>query len=105
MLTQVGLDALRWETWAGPTRLSLAGAHVDDSMSDESDDDRLVVRARAGDTGAFEVLVRRHQGLAIRTADLVGAAEDAEDAAQDASLRPTGRSTVSGRSGETSDPG
>jgi RNA polymerase sigma factor (sigma-70 family) len=44
----------------------------------------LVERARRGDERAYEELVRRHQGIAFRTAYLVaGDATDAEDAAQD----------------------
>jgi RNA polymerase sigma factor (sigma-70 family) len=44
----------------------------------------LVERARAGDAGAYAVLVRAHQEIAFRTAYLIcGNAADAEDAAQD----------------------
>jgi RNA polymerase sigma factor (sigma-70 family) len=44
----------------------------------------LVERARRGDERAYEELVRRHQGIAFRTAYLVACdATDAEDAAQD----------------------
>ena len=52
---------------------------------DEAD---LIRRAQAGDTGAFEVLVIKHQdfvyNLALRT---LGNTEDAEDVAQDAFVR------------------
>ena len=52
------------------------------------DEDTLVERARAGDTRAFEELVRTHQGIAFRTAYLVaGSAEDAQDAAQEAFVK------------------
>ena len=44
----------------------------------------LVERARAGDAGAFAELVRGHQEIAFRTANLIcGNAADAEDAAQE----------------------
>jgi RNA polymerase sigma factor (sigma-70 family) len=47
------------------------------------DELELVERAKNGDTGAYEVLVRRYQGIAQRTAYVVtGDAGDAEDAAQ-----------------------
>jgi RNA polymerase sigma factor (sigma-70 family) len=47
------------------------------------DELELVERAKKGDTGAYEVLVRRYQGVAQRTAYVVtGDAGDAEDAAQ-----------------------
>jgi RNA polymerase sigma-70 factor (ECF subfamily) len=48
---------------------------------EESD---LVERARSGDAGAYEELVRRYQGLAFRTAYVIaGTAADAQDAAQE----------------------
>ena len=47
----------------------------------------LVRRARRGETGAFEVLARRHLRAAYATAlALLGRPEDAEDVAQDALL-------------------
>jgi RNA polymerase sigma-70 factor (ECF subfamily) len=49
------------------------------------DDQTLIANARAGDIGAFEELVRRHQDSAFRTACLVlRNADEAEDAVQDA---------------------
>ncbi|HKE97725.1 MAG TPA: sigma-70 family RNA polymerase sigma factor [Actinomycetes bacterium] len=52
------------------------------------DDDRLVELARAGDADAYELLVRRHQDVAWRTAYLIaGEAADAEDAAQEALVK------------------
>ena len=48
------------------------------------DDQQLVQRARRGDAGAYEELVRRHQQIAFRTAlVLAGSPADAEEAAQD----------------------
>ena len=48
----------------------------------------LVERARQGDLGAFESLVRAHQDIAFRTACLVtGSATHAEEAAQDAFVK------------------
>ena len=56
-----------------------------DSSSEET---ALVERARAGDTSAYEGLVRRYQDLAVRTAYLItGGADAAEDAAQDAFVK------------------
>jgi RNA polymerase sigma factor (sigma-70 family) len=47
------------------------------------DELELVERAKRGDTGAYEVLVRTYQGVAQRTAYVItGDAGDAEDAAQ-----------------------
>ncbi|MDQ3043549.1 MAG: sigma-70 family RNA polymerase sigma factor [Chloroflexota bacterium] len=53
-------------------------------MSGQSaDEGDLVLDASRGDHAAFEVLVRRYQALAFRTAYLItGDASDAEDAAQ-----------------------
>ena len=49
------------------------------------DELELVERAKQGDTRAYEVLVKRYQGIAQRTAYVVtGDAGDAEDAAQTA---------------------
>ncbi|MDQ6919427.1 MAG: RNA polymerase sigma factor [Candidatus Dormibacteraeota bacterium] len=48
------------------------------------DDGTLVERARAGDAGAYEELVRLHSDIAFRTAYLLtGSAADAEEVAQD----------------------
>jgi len=48
------------------------------------EDGELVERAQRGDLSAYEQLVLRHQELAFRTAYLVGAGADAEDAVQEA---------------------
>jgi len=47
----------------------------------------LIDRARAGDVGAYETLVRRYQDVALRTAYLVAPEADAADAVQDAFLK------------------
>jgi RNA polymerase sigma-70 factor (ECF subfamily) len=48
------------------------------------EDGNLIERARAGDAGAYEELVRLHSDIAFRTAYLLtGSAADAEEAAQD----------------------
>jgi RNA polymerase sigma factor (sigma-70 family) len=48
----------------------------------------LAARARRGDTGAYEELVRRYQEVAFRVAYLVtGSAQEAEDAAQDGFIK------------------
>ena len=47
-------------------------------------EEELVERAKRGDVGAYEQIVRAHQSIAFRTAYLVtGNAADAEEAAQD----------------------
>jgi RNA polymerase sigma factor (sigma-70 family) len=52
------------------------------------DESTLVERARAGDTRAYEELVRTYGGIAWRTAYLVaGSAEDAQDATQEAFVK------------------
>ena len=52
------------------------------------DELELVERAKKGDTRAYEVLVKRYQGIAQRTAYVVtGDAGDAEDAAQSAFIK------------------
>jgi RNA polymerase sigma factor (sigma-70 family) len=53
-----------------------------------TEDTELVERARDGDTGAYEELVRRYQGLAARVAYLVlGAGGDVEEAVQEAFMK------------------
>jgi len=48
------------------------------------EDAEFVERARAGDVGAYETLVRRYQVLAVRTAYIAGGSEaEAQDAAQE----------------------
>ena len=57
-------------------------------MSRPPEDSELVERARRGDEGAYEELVRAHQGIAFRTAYvIVGNASDAEEAAQEAFVK------------------
>jgi len=52
------------------------------------EDSALMERARAGDTSAYDELVRRYQDLAIRTAYVItGGADAAEDAAQEAFVK------------------
>ena len=58
---------------------------MEDRPLEESE---LVERARHGDTGAYEELVRRYQEIAARTAYLIcGDADDARDAAQEAFVK------------------
>jgi RNA polymerase sigma factor (sigma-70 family) len=67
------------------TALTGVGPAVVDRPLDEAE---LVERARRGDIGAWETIVRTHQGLAFRTAYLLsGNAADAEEAAQDAFVK------------------
>lgn len=51
------------------------------------DDEELIERARGGDVGAYEELVRRYQDVALRTAYVVAGAGEAEDAAQEAFVK------------------
>lgn len=52
------------------------------------DDAELVERARKGDDAAFNELVRRYEGIALRTAYVIsGNAADAEDATQTAFVK------------------
>ena len=52
------------------------------------DEDELVELARRGDLRAWETIVRAYQGIAFRTAYLLGGnAADAEEAAQDAFVK------------------
>jgi RNA polymerase sigma-70 factor (ECF subfamily) len=52
------------------------------------EDADLVERARQGDVGAYEELVRRHQRVAVRVAYLAGgSAAEAEDATQEAFVK------------------
>src|SRR5438128_2466326 len=44
-------------------------------------------RARDGDIGAYEELVRRHQQVAVRVASVIAGAAEAQDAVQDAFLK------------------
>jgi RNA polymerase sigma-70 factor, ECF subfamily len=47
----------------------------------------LVDRARRGDVGAYEELVRKYQDLAVRTAYVIAGGADAHDAAQEAFVK------------------
>ncbi|CAN5212612.1 RNA polymerase sigma factor RpoE [soil metagenome] len=47
----------------------------------------LVERAKRGDVGAYEELVRKYQDLAVRTAYVVAGSADAQDAAQEAFVK------------------
>jgi RNA polymerase sigma-70 factor (ECF subfamily) len=47
----------------------------------------LIGRARTGDVAAYEVLVRRYQDVAMRTAYIVAPEADAADAVQDAFIK------------------
>jgi RNA polymerase sigma-70 factor (ECF subfamily) len=51
------------------------------------DDGTLVDRARAGDVGAYELLVEQHQDIAVRVAALMCGAADAPDVTQEAFVK------------------
>lgn len=53
----------------------------------EPRDDELVARCRAGDVGAFGVLVARHQDVVLRVAARIVGADESADVAQDTFLR------------------
>jgi RNA polymerase sigma-70 factor (ECF subfamily) len=58
------------------------------SAEEDAHDRELMRRAQAGEEGAFESLVRRHQRRAVRVArSMVPSDEDAQDLAQEAFLR------------------
>ena len=60
---------------------------TDESVSDDPDTE-FVTRVQAGDTDAFEHLVRRHGRRVYRSlVGILGSAEEAEDAMQDAFLK------------------
>ena len=52
-----------------------------------SGDGELVTRARRGDVGAFEDLVRRYEATAVRVASVLCGSDGAEDAAQEGFIR------------------
>jgi RNA polymerase sigma-70 factor (ECF subfamily) len=53
-----------------------------------TDEKQLIVRAREGDADAYGALVKRYEGIALRTAYVVsGSSGDAEDAAQEAFVK------------------
>jgi RNA polymerase sigma factor (sigma-70 family) len=64
-----------------------AEATIDQTRPGEPDDAALVRAARDGDIGAYEVLVRRYQDVAVRTAHVVCPDGDADDAVQEAFLK------------------
>lgn len=51
------------------------------------EEEDLVDRARHGDVGAYEQLVRKYQDLAVRTAYVIAGGADAHDAAQEAFVK------------------
>jgi RNA polymerase sigma-70 factor, ECF subfamily len=54
-------------------------------------DQELVIKAKAGDIGAFEELVDRHSDVVFRVAARTVGREDAQDVSQDAFLRALSR--------------
>lgn len=60
---------------------------VDPGGHTDLEDLDLIHRARSGDVGAYETLVRRHQDVALRVAHLVAPEADAADAVQDAFVK------------------
>jgi RNA polymerase sigma-70 factor (ECF subfamily) len=59
--------------------LSWRAVHIEDT--------ELIARARSGDVAAYEVIVRRYQDVAVRTAHLICPETDADDAVQEAFIK------------------
>lgn len=64
-----------------------AGALGSDRAAGVTDDDRLVQRARDGDTAAFGELVTRHRQVAARVAAVVAPAAELDDVLQEACVK------------------
>jgi RNA polymerase sigma factor (sigma-70 family) len=89
--------SLRWPSRgaAGPDGTSRpgnrpAGGGVVDTVArggSLDDDAELIGRALTGEVAAYEILVRRYQDVAMRTAYLVAPEADAADAVQEAMLK------------------
>jgi RNA polymerase sigma-70 factor (ECF subfamily) len=71
-----------------PARSSLADAAAPEAITRATPDDALVARSLAGDSRAFEAIMRRHNRLLFRSARSILASDaDAEDALQEAYVR------------------
>jgi len=57
------------------------------TISQDPPDGEVVDRVRSGDRAAFAVLVRRHGGIARRTAAVLGAGADTDDVVQEAFVK------------------
>jgi RNA polymerase sigma-70 factor (ECF subfamily) len=68
---------------AGTTR----GGARDPRRARQDDDAGLVSRAASGDEAAYEELVANNRALAVRTAVLMGAGDDADDVVQEAFVK------------------
>ena len=60
-------------------RLSWRAVHIEDN--------ELIARARSGDVAAYELIVRRYQDVAVRTAHVICPETDADDAVQEAFIK------------------
>ena len=77
-----GMQVLSAELVGRPTDVA-----VESARGSEDPDSEWVARWQAGDTKAFEVLVKRHESRVYRLLlRMLGSAEEAEDAAQEAFL-------------------
>lgn len=56
-------------------------------ISEDASDSDILARVRAGDSGAYAELVRRHAPMARRTAVVLGAGAEAEDVVQEALVK------------------
>lgn len=80
-------STIRSALWREGSGLTFSGARVSSRLDMSESDARLVALARAGDTDAFEALVRRHLRAAYAVAlSVLGDVADAEDVCQDAFL-------------------
>jgi RNA polymerase sigma-70 factor (ECF subfamily) len=64
--------------------LTVEGRPLEDERRDDAE---LIERARRGDVMAYEVLVRAHQDVALRTASLFAPDGEADDAVQEAFVK------------------
>ncbi len=87
---------MRWTRGSLTSHRNLRGpGGVDKSTESEgqpnlnigSEDAEILARVRDGDRDAYAELVRRHTPVAMRTAALLGAGEDAEDVVQEAFVK------------------
>lgn len=65
--------------------------HASPDITSQTPEDELIARAAAGETRAFEAIMRRHNRLLFRTArSILKRDQEAEDALQEAYLRAWG---------------
>lgn len=76
----------RWET--SPPPATAGPGQEKGTIVDDQEERELIRRCRGGESGAYEPLVRRHEGWALSYAGaMLGSGDDAADAVQDAFVR------------------